>query len=189
MALNFSFCLDMETPRRDRDRDDMTPSIASESPPPPPPPPPPPLDRAGPRAAPPPRPPRLRARYMHIGRIMSGTDGVMMKMWDEEDGSEAGVPVIACSLADFGRNGKISTPVLTHHINISNIIIIILIIIIKLSNMQLFRSNSEPTQEWYYVWVGALPCPPPLYSPVGPEHFSDDLKCPSLILPHVRYLS
>lgn len=132
MALNFCLDADMEeAPRRDRDFDDMTPSIASESLPPPPAPP---LDdraRAGPpRAGPPPRPPKLRARYIHIGRIMRGTDGVIMNMCDDWDGSEAGVPLIACSLAVFGRNGRISTPGLKHNINL------IIIIIINLSHTQ-----------------------------------------------------
>jgi hypothetical protein len=47
---------------------------------------------------------------MHIGRIISGTDGVMTKTCDTLDGSEVGVPLIACSLAALGRNGSGSTP-------------------------------------------------------------------------------
>ena len=111
MALNLLLDIETPPPRRPRDRDDITPSMASESPPPAPPPPPFDPERAGPpRDGPPPRPPRLRARYMHMGRIISGTEGVMMKMWEELEGSEAGVPLSACSLAVFGRNGRISTP-------------------------------------------------------------------------------
>lgn len=115
MALNFC-CFGM-TLRRDRDDlDDMTPSMASDSPPPAAAEADPLEERAGPLIRPPPPlPPRLRARYMHIGRIMSGTDGVMMKMCDDWQGSDAGVPVNACSLAVFGRNGRISTPASIHH--------------------------------------------------------------------------
>jgi len=145
MALNF--CLGMVTPRRLRDLDDITPSIANESLPPPALP----LDeraRAAPRAGPPPRPPRLRARYMHIGRIISGTDGVIMKICDDWDGSDAGVPINACSLADLGRNGSISTPALKHYVNLN---IIIITIAVKPCNVKQWRTFKKLSSFHYFA--------------------------------------
>lgn len=111
MALNFCFGTDswrpFEAPRPDADTSPSIAAAVAASPPP--------RRDAVPRPpwgppGPPRAPPIVRARYMHIGRIMSGTDGVMMKTCDTLDGSRDGVPDSACSLAAFGRNGSGSTP-------------------------------------------------------------------------------